>query len=374
MSDTGDIRQAICAFANDMPDHKQPGVIFVGVRDDGACANLPITDQMLRNLADMRSDGNILPFASMVVQKRTINGCEMAVVIVQPSDDPPVRFNGRCWIRVGTRRATATPAEETRLAEKRRHRDLPFDVRPVHSASIADLDVELFRRRYLPAAVAPEVVERNERTIEEQLKTLRFLTSGQNPEPTVTSCLVIGKDPTSFLPGAYIQFLRIDGVGLTDPIKDQERISGPLLDLLRELDTKLEAHLSVSADITSQPTEVLRPDYPLPALQQITRNALLHRTYESTNSPTRITWFSDRIEVLSPGGPFGHVTAQNFGQPGIADYRNPHLAEAMSNLGYVQKFGIGIQIARAELQKNGNPELQFDIQMNFIGCTIRKRL
>src|SRR5206468_7687029 len=30
-ADTGDIRQAICAFANDMPDHKQPGVIFVEI-------------------------------------------------------------------------------------------------------------------------------------------------------------------------------------------------------------------------------------------------------------------------------------------------------------------------------------------------------
>ena len=57
----------------------------------------------------------------------------------------------------------------------------------------------------------------------------------------------------------------------------------------------------------------------------------------------------------SPGGPFGQVNRQNFGRPGITDYRNPHLAEAMKNLGYVQRFGIGIQLARSELQKNGNP-------------------
>jgi ATP-dependent DNA helicase RecG len=86
-----------------------------------------------------------------------------------------------------------------------------------------------------------------------------------------------------------------------------------------------------------------------------------------------VTWFKDRIEVLSPGGPFGNVTIENFGQPGIADYRNPHLAEAMRNLGYVQRFGVGIQIAKAELQKNGNPDLEFNVQPTFIGCTIRKR-
>jgi len=202
---------------------------------------------------------------------------------------------------------------------------------------------------------------------------MRFLTAGQPAFPTVVSCLVIAKDPTLFVPGAWIQFLRIDGLGLTEPIKDQERISGPLIDVLEKLDTKLEAHLSSATDITGQAIEVVHPDYPLAALQQITRNAVLHRIYDSTNAPVRVTWFNDRIEVLSPGGPFGNVTADNFGQPGVTDYRNPHLAEAMRNLGYVQKFGVGIQIARAELHRNGNPEPEFDIKPNFICCTIRKR-
>ena len=54
---------------------------------------------------------------------------------------------------------------------------------------------------------------------------------------------------------------------------------------------------------------------------------------------------NDRIEILSPGGPFGQVTVENFGQPGIVDYRNPNLAEAMRVLGLVQRFGVGIAIA-----------------------------
>src|SRR5207249_268103 len=80
LADPGRIRQAICAFANDMPNHRKPGVVFVGVRDNGDCARLPITDVLLRTLADIRSDGNILPFAVMTVQKKTIAGCELAVI------------------------------------------------------------------------------------------------------------------------------------------------------------------------------------------------------------------------------------------------------------------------------------------------------
>jgi ATP-dependent DNA helicase RecG len=41
-------RQAVCAFANDLPDHRKPGVLFVGVKDDGNPTGLAITDQFLR--------------------------------------------------------------------------------------------------------------------------------------------------------------------------------------------------------------------------------------------------------------------------------------------------------------------------------------
>ena len=70
----------------------------------------------------------------------------MAVVIVQPADAPPVRFQGRVWIRVGPRRAIATLEDERRLTEKRRAQDLPFDIQPVRAATLLDLDTDLFRR------------------------------------------------------------------------------------------------------------------------------------------------------------------------------------------------------------------------------------
>ncbi len=133
------------------------------------------------------------------------------------------------------------------------------------------------------------------------------------------------------------------------------------------------AHISVTSDITSEPVEIRRPDYPVVALQQLARNAVLHRTYEGTNAPVRITWFNDRIEIQNPGGPFGQVNRGNFGQPGITDYRNPHLAEAMKNLGYVQRFGVGIQLAREEMEKNGNAALDFDVQDAHVLVILRRR-
>jgi len=370
LSEPDRIREAICAFANDLPDHREPGVIFVGANDDGSCAELAITDDLLLRLAHMRDSGNIQPFPSMTVQKRELCGCEMAVVVVQPALAPPVRVRGRTWIRVGPRRAIATAEEERRLAERRRAGELPFDLRSLGYATLDDLDLDLFIREYLPGAVDSSILAQNDRLVRDQLRALRFLTP--DGQPTVLGALVLGKDPRRYVPGAYVQFLRIDGTELTDPIRDQKEIAGPLAELLRRLDDVLEAHNAVSTSITTGPIEIKRPEYPLPALQQLSRNAVLHRTYEGTNAPVRIYWFSDRIEMHSPGGPFGQVTQENFGQPGVTDYRNPHLAEAMNVLGYVQRFGVGIQIARRELARNGNPPPEFVVQPSYVLVTVRR--
>jgi ATP-dependent DNA helicase RecG len=107
------------------------------------------------------------------------------------------------------------------------------------------------------------------------------------------------------------------------------------------------------------------------ALQQLTRNAILHRTYEGTNAPARVTWYDDRIEITSPGGPYGEVTRENFGTPGITDYRNPNLAEAMRVLGYVQKFGGGIVAARSAMEKNGNPPPEFRVDAGYVMAVLR---
>ena len=372
ISDGKKIRQAICAFANDLPNHKKPGVLFIGVNDDGTCAHLPITDDLLLSLASIRSEGKILPFPVMQVNKRILNSCELAVVIVEPLDAPPVRFNGRTHIRVGPRRATATSEEERRLTEKRRAGDLPFDLRPFVSAQISDLDLDGFQREYLVSALAPDVLEENQRSLMQKLTSLRFATPEPDSHPTSLGILVVGKDPRQFIPGFYVQFVRFDGDELTAPIRDQKDIGGSLISLLRYTDEVLQANISTATNITAQPIEMKQPDYPIVALQQFVRNAVMHRSYEATNAPVRLYWFSDRIEIQSPGGLFGQVNRQNFGQ-GVTDYRNPHLAEAMKNLGYVQRFGIGIPTAQKELQKNGNLPAEFAIEDSYLSVTIRRR-
>jgi ATP-dependent DNA helicase RecG len=371
LSDRDRIRQAICAFANDLPANRAPGVVVVGVNDDGTCAGLHIDDDLLLKLAHMRDDGQILPFPSMTVQKRTVRGCAVAVVEVDPSRTLPVRFDGRVWVRVGPRRAVATPDDERQLLERQQALNLPFDVREIQGAGIQELDSSYIRDEYLPRAIAADVLAENERTVDHQLRSIHFL--GPAATPTPVGLLVAGIDPLAWLPGAYVQFLRFDGTELTDSIRDEQTFSGRLADVLRRIDDLLKAHNQVAVSFTESPVEERRPEYPLVALQQLVRNAVMHRNYDGTNAPVRIYWFDDRIEIHSPGGPYGQVNRQNFGQPYANDYRNPHLAEAMKNLGFVQRFGVGIATARQELLKNGNPLPYFDVQLTAVLALVRRR-
>ncbi len=367
------IRQAICAFANDLPDHRLPGVVIVGARDDGSLSNLLITDELLLQLANMKSDGNIVPPLTMAVAKRRLGPSDLAVVTVAPSDAPPVKFKGRIWIRVGPQRAIATSQDERILNEKRRHRDRAYDARPVPSATLDDLNQYRFEHEYLPSAVSRDALAANDRSLEQRLAATKMILSVEEPTPTVLGVLVLATRTRDFLPCAYVQFLRIDGTQLGDPVVDEQVLDGSLSDIMRRVDEKLQAQNATAVDITSGPLEVRHSTYPLVALQQIMRNAVMHRTYEATNAPVRITWYNDRIEVQSPGGPYGIVHKDNFGQPGVTDYRNPNLAEAMKVMGYVQRYGLGLATARRVLEENNHPGLEFDVQPTIIGVTIRAR-
>ncbi len=366
-------REAICGFANDLPDHQEPGVVFVGARDDGSPSGLAITDQLLLQLADMKTDGNTLPPPSLTVSKRILRGAEIAVVTVQPADSPPVKFRGRVHIRIGPRRGIATAQDERILSEKRRYRDIPFDVQPVPSSTLGDLNQRLFETEYLPSAFAADVLAANERSYQQQLSATKLVASADDPTPTVLGLLVLGISPRDLLPGAYIQFLRIAGTDLADPVSDEQVLDGTVSELLRRVDDKMAAHNRVAVDFTSASTENRVQPYPTVALQQIVRNAVMHRAYEANNAPIHVYWFDDRIEVTSPGGPYGAVTQETFGQPGVVDYRNPNLAEALRVLGFVQRFGVGIATARRELQRNGNPEPVFETSPGRVVCRLGVR-
>ena len=367
------IRSTVCAYANDLPRHARPGVIFVGVSSSGRPPALPITDRPLAQLAAVRTAGDIVPPLSLTVEERTLLGTEVAGVAVQPAASPPVRCKGRIWIRIGSRLAVASAQDERTLNKKCRSRDRRFATMPLPSSGIAGLDLRRFEQECRPLAVNASDLAEHDRTAAERLAATKMIVSVADPTPTSGGMLILGKRPQDFLPGAYILFLRIAGTELSNEVVGEGICKGSVADLIRRLEDKLASRNLPDVDLKPDAPEIHRSMFPLGALRQLVRNAVMHRTYAGANAPVRVLRFKDRIAIISPGGSYGTVTGQTFGRPGVVACRNPFLAEAMRVLGLVQGFGLGIQAAQSALRAAGHPELDFRAEPNWLHCAVRTR-
>jgi ATP-dependent DNA helicase RecG len=171
------------------------------------------------------------------------------------------------------------------------------------------------------------------------------------------------------LPGAYVQYLKINGTALSDEVVVSREMSGDLLTLARELDALLEGSLEQKPIRTSALRDQVVWDFPKQTVRELLMNAVCHRSYES-NAPARFYRFTDRIEIQNPGGLYGDARPENF--PRATDYRNPIIAEALKILGYVNRFGRGVLDAQAALKENGSPVARFEFEVAFISVTVPK--
>ena len=148
------IREAICAFANDLSGTQEPGIVVVGLRDD--LTPVEVADDTVLALSNIRGEGNIVPPPAPLVEKRSWRGGEIVVATVSPSDSPPVRYKGAIHVRTGPQRGIANAQEERILNERRRFGDRPFDLSPVPGSGVSDLSRLQFEAEYLPNSVSPE--------------------------------------------------------------------------------------------------------------------------------------------------------------------------------------------------------------------------
>ena len=352
---------AVCALANDFPNHKQPGYILLGVLDDGTIAGSKWGDDDLQKIGGVKTNGNVLPQPSLVVsQVFKFPEGEVVVIEVKPSLYPPVRYDGRCWIRIGPRKGKATVEEERILIERRAAYAKTYDLVPALGSKLGDLSMEYFKLTYLPLAIDEETLNQNGRSEQEQLASLRFFDLKEDC-PTNAGILLFGTNPLFFIPGAYIQYIKFEGQDLTTNVEYEKQFSGAYVTELRILDDFIKSNIIKERPVKGnnfQESEL--KNYPYWSLRELVMNAVMHRSYES-NSPIYIYEFSDHIEIVNPGGLYGDVNASNF--PNASDYRNVVIAESMKRLGYVNRFNYGIQRAINELEKSGNGRPDFDISL-----------
>jgi ATP-dependent DNA helicase RecG len=352
-TDADKFGEAICSFCNDMPNHRLPGYLIVGANDNGSLNGTTVDEKLMQTLLDYRTDGRIVPPPAMAVAKFTYADGDVAVVEVQPSVVPPVRYKGKVCIRVGPRKGTANEAEERILSEKRSTFARSFDTQPVYESSIDDISIDVFKLSYLPTAIDGDTLLENGREIKQQLSSLKFYDLRANV-PTNAGILMFGKNPRYYLSGAYVQYVRFVGDDEISDFDFEHRFEGDLTTQMKVMDDFIKAQ--IVKRVQHKLGEEYVSAYPAAAVQELLYNAIIHRDYQS-NAPIKFYEFSNRIEIVNPGGLYGDARPENF--PNKNDYRNPTLAEAAKNLGFINSFNVGVKRAVAALQKNGSPEPVF---------------
>jgi ATP-dependent DNA helicase RecG len=278
-------------------------------------------------------------------------GATQVVVVTVPSGLPNVySLDGRYLGREG-RQINPLPAR--RLRELLMERGgVQFDSEPPPDATLDDLDAQKISD-YVAALGL-----RNAETPHELLLRRGCLRRDGSGEyhPTFAALLLFGRAPQRWLPNATVLAARFPGVAFSDQYLKQE-LSGTLPEQLRQAEAFLRDHLrSVvrMVGLTHQET----PEYPFEAVRELLVNAVAHRDYSLQGDCIHLHIFADRLEVHSPGGLPGPVTLDNLLQARFS--RNAVIVQALSDLGFVERLGYGLDRVVTVMRQHNLPPPLFE--------------
>lgn len=185
--------------------------------------------------------------------------------------------------------------------------------------------------------------------------------------PTIAGLLLFGREPQRLLPSAEIVLVRYSGAEMSDTFI-RETARGSLSEQIRAAETFLIANMRKGARIQEFRRQE-QPEYPLPAVREVIVNAVAHRDYQIRGEEIRVLMFMDRVEVYSPGRLPGHITIENIVQERFA--RNEVIVQVLTDLGFVERLGYGIDRILRQMSEAGLPKPKFQETANGFRVTLR---
>jgi ATP-dependent DNA helicase RecG len=320
------------------------------------------------------------------LQKKVMEYCEQMTPVVRPiftvcdedgivfvsAEIPPVDVADRpcfktakgrlqgSYIRVGDADKPMTEYEVYSYeAFRKKYRD---DVRPAEGVSVEALEREKVNQ-YL-------ALRRSERPNLAQMdETAQYELTGitRNGQVTMTALMLFGLYPQAYYPQLGIIATSVPGetMGLTDAegkrFTDTKRIEGTIPDMLEGALAFVRKNIRIATKIDPKTGERIDiPQYPMNAVREAVLNALVHRDYSfhTEGMPIQIVLYTNRMEIINPGGLYGRMTIDQLGQA-QPDTRNPVLVTAMELLGQTENRYSGIPTIRYAMAQQGLPKPEF---------------
>ena len=344
-----DLAKTIVAFANDAG-----GDIYLGIDDDRTIVGLPEDDlprieEQISNMVYDRCYPTILPEISFL----TIEDKHLIRIRIYRGSMPPyyLKSEGKIkgtYIRVGSNNRVA---DEGIIAElERRRRNVSFDSEIVLDKTIDELDIHTFSELY---------EEKTEEPLDAQvLRKLELVKTEQGNEYPTNALILLSDDAIRFamFPNAKVECARFKGVDSEEFI-DQKSIMGSIAIQAEEAYNFVLRHINKGAKVEGIYT-VSRWEYPIKAIREIIRNAVVHRQYSLTGKDIKVAIYDDMVEITSPGLLPPSIDYADM-ESRQSDARNKVIAPVFKQLGIIDQWGNGLKLVATEMKRYPHVEFRW---------------
>ncbi|MCB9150706.1 MAG: putative DNA binding domain-containing protein [Caldilineaceae bacterium] len=358
------LAETLAALAN-----ANGGLVLLGVTASGGFQQ-DVDVQALRDLISTASlltePPLILPSPQTMVHphldrlgERAVETGQGVIVVVQvPPGLPHVyHVNGAYLTRQG---AQNQPLDTARLRQLLLERgDRGYEEMAMPDATLEDLNPRRIERYLTRIGAAPDAdavqmlasrgcvtfVREEAENATEDVET----PVSRRAVPTVAGLLLFGRNPQRFLRSAELICVRYMGSSMSDEFVRQE-IVGTLPEQIQQAETFITTNMRRGMRITGMARQETT-EYPLAVVREAIVNAIAHRDYSQHGEGIRLIMYSDRMEVYSPGRLPGHVTLDNLVDERYS--RNEALVAVLTDLGYIERLGYGIDRMIATMQQAG---------------------
>jgi predicted HTH transcriptional regulator len=343
-----DLAKTIVAFANDAGGDLYIGVRnqpreVVGIPDDEL---MKVEEQIASLIHDLCAP-IIVPDISLLSE----DGKNILRVQIHRGSDFPYHLKAKgkqngTYIRIGSTNRSADQAIIQDL--ERRKRNVSFDSEPIYGKSPADFDISSFKAQFRELT--------GEYLTESAMKKLG-LTKEHHGSLMPTNALALFADYDSrreLFPYSKIECARFKGVS-TDTKIDDKTITSHIGEQAAEALKFVQRHVDQGSVIEGVYTRE-RWEYPMDAIREALRNAVVHRDYALTGKDCKVAIYDDMVEITSPGTLPPSIDFQEL-EARQSDIRNKVIAPVFKHIGIIDQWGNGLKIIANALKSY--PEIEF---------------
>ncbi len=342
---TKTLLKSVSAYANYHDGH-----ILIGIDDDGTAVGVKNADEVRLSIENAIND-SLKPRPYYEICEETWDGKKIIVLTVYKGDHTPYTVDNKAYKRMDTSSAQV---------DRRAYEELILLGRNLSFETLPSTDKKL---------IFGILEEKIVKTLNiAHLSDDLLITLGLKNKEQFNNAAALLSD-TNPVGSSGVQMIAYESENVLS-IKDRQQLEN--VSVLKQFDLCMDfyrKHINTSEIITGPYRETVE-EIPMVAYREAVANGIVHRDY-SRDVDLRIEVFSNRIEVVSPGGlPIG-ITESEYLEGRVSIPRNRVLADVFLRLKIIERLATGIRRIK-EYYQDYAAKPRFEINENSIVVILPK--